>query len=246
MPVKVRSSKTISNKGGVKIAVHSEAGQGKTMLAASCPKPVVILCERTGADSLTEENILDVWGDKKGITTDIPIIEAYTSKDIEAAIDFVRESDDYETVIFDSVSEMSKIRLKEILPNHKDGRQAYGEMALAVDTLIREMRDDDKNWLFLFHSGREDVYDEEGEPSATQFVPAFEGQKMQNEFPFLIGDIYCLLTEFDDKGEPIRMLRTRTGDTAYYAKNRRGRLEELEVPHMGSIFWKLTRKAKRK
>lgn len=242
MSVKVRSSKTISNKGGIKIAVHSKAGMGKTMLAASCPKPVVILCERTGADSLTERNIREVWGDKKGITYDIPIIEAYTPAEIEEAIDFVRASDDYETIIFDSVSEMSKIMLKEELPNHKNAMQAYGLMAQNVDKLIRDMRDDPKNWVFLFHSGREDVYDDEGEPSSTQFIPGFEGQKMNNEFPFLIGDIYCLVADFDEQGEEKRMLRTRTGDTTYYAKNRRGLLDELEEPHMGRIFWKLTKK----
>lgn len=246
MAVKVTSSKKLTHKGGVKIAVHSAAGMGKTMLAASCPKPVVILCERTGADCLTEKNIRDVWerdGElRKGIVTDIPIIEAYTTKDIEAAIDYCRASDDYETIVFDSVSEASKIRLKEELPNHKNGMQAYGEMANGVDALLREMRDDPKNWLFLFHSGKQDVYDDEGNAASTEFIPGFEGQKMNNEFPYLIGDIYCMVAEFDDQGEEKRMLRTRTGDTAFYAKNRRGLLDELEEPHIGRIIWKLTRK----
>lgn len=242
MAIKLRSSKDISNKGGVKIAVHSKAGQGKTMLAASSPKPVVILCERTGADSLTERNIREVWGDKKGVSYDIPIIEAYTTAEIEEAIDYVRSSDKFETVIFDSVSEMSKIRLKEELPNHKNAMQAYGMMAQHVDQLIREMRDDPKNWVFLFHSEKEEVHDDEGEAYSTEFVPGFEGRKMQHEFPYLIGDIYCLVSEFDDNGQEKRMLRTRTGDSAHYAKNRRGLLDELEEPHIGRIFWKLKKR----
>lgn len=246
MSIKIRSSKTISHKGGIKVAIHSLAGMGKTMLAASCPKPVVILTERTGADCLTEANIKDVWSVdgklKKGIVTDIPIIEAYTTSDIEEAITFCRNSDDYETIIFDSVSEMSKLRLKEALPNHKNAMQAYGVMAAHVDQLIREMRDDPKNWVFLFHSEREDVYNDEGEASSTMYVPGFEGQKMQNEFPYLIGDVYALVSEFDDEGQENRVLRTRQGDSTYYAKNRRGRLDELEEPHIGRIFWKLNRK----
>lgn len=244
MAIKIRSSKVIANKGGVKIGVHSSAGMGKTMLAATCPKPVVILTERTGADCLSPENIKSVWGKAKGITYDIPIIEAYTATDICEAIDYCRKSHEYETVVFDSVSEMSKIRLKDELPKHKNAMQAYGVLAIDVDNLMREMRDDPKNWVWLFHSDKEDIYNDEGEASATQFVPGFEGQKMNNEFPHLVGDVYCLVSEFDEEGVEKRMLRTRTGDTAFYAKNRRGRLDELETPHMGSIFWKLKSKNK--
>ena len=137
---------------------------------------------------------------------------------------------------------MSKLKLKEELPQHKNMMQAYGAMANSVDDLLRAMRDDKKNWLFLFHSDANEVYDDEGEASSTIFVPGFEGQKMQREFPYMIGDVYCMVSEFDDQGEEKRMLRTRQGDTAYYAKNRRGRLDELEEPHIGRIFWKLTKK----
>ena len=246
MAVKLRSSKDIANKGGVKIAVHAAAGMGKTMLAASCPAPVIILTERTGVDCLTEENIRDVYGDAKGITYEVPTIEAYTSADFEEAVEYCRKSKKFKTIIVDSVSELSKIKLKEELPDHKNMMQAYGSMAQHVDSLIRAMRDDPKNWLFLFHSEKEDVYNDEGEASSTVFVPGFEGKKMQGEFPYLIGDVYCMVTEFDEDGEEKRMLRTRQGDTIFYAKNRRGRLAELERPHMGSILWKLSRKQSKK
>lgn len=245
MPVKVKSSNQLVGKGGIKIAVHSAAGMGKTMLAATAPNPIVIMTERTGVDSLSEENIRDIYGDQKGITYDIPIIEAYTPKAIEEAIEYCRNSD-YETIFLDSVSEASKLRLKEELPNHKNAMQAYGIMAQDIDDLLRETRDDDKNWVYLFHSVKVDVYDDEGEPSATNFVPGFEGQKMNNEFPYLVGDVYCMLSDFDDNGEEIRVLRTRQGDSPYFAKNRRGRLNELERPHLGSIFWRLRRAAKKK
>ena len=244
MGVKIKSSSEIADKGGVKIAIHSAAGMGKTMLAATAPKPVLIRTEKTGADGLTEANLKSVYEDEKGITYDIPIIEAYTMKDIEAAIEFCRTSDEFETIVLDSVSEMSKLLLKEVLPQYKNGMQAYGDMANQIDDLIRAMRDDDKNWVFLFHSDKSDVYDDEGEPSSTQFIPGFEGQKMNNEFPYLIGDVYCIVNEFDDAGEEVRKLRTRTGDTPFYAKNRRGRLDELEKMHLGYIFWKLLKSKK--
>ena len=244
MAIKPRSSTKISDSGGIKVAIHAAAGMGKTLLAATAPNPIIILTERTGADSLSPANIEAVFGGQKGITKDIPVLEAYTTKEIEEAIEYARGSD-HETIVFDSVSEMSKIRLKEEMPKHKNGMQAYGQMASDVDVLLREMRDDDKNWVFLFHTDTEEVYDDEGEPSATLFVPGFEGRKMGREFPYMIGDIYCIVNEFSDEGEEKRMLRTRQGDTASYAKNRRGRLDELERMHLGSLFWKLKRKTKK-
>ena len=242
MAIRIKSSKKVTSRGGIKIAIHSAAGMGKTMLAATAPKPIIILTERTGDDCLSEQNIKAVFKGVNGITTDIPIIEAYTVSAIEEAIEYCRNSDDYETIFLDSVSELSKLKLKEEAPLHKNKLQAYGEMADHVDDLLRAMRDDKKNWVFLFHSDKNDVYDDDGEASSTVMVPGFEGQKMLNEFPYLIGDVYCMVSEFDDQGEEKRMLRTRQGDTAYFAKNRRGRLDELEPPHIGRIFWKLTKK----
>lgn len=244
--MKIVSSNKLAEEGGVKIVVHGAAGMGKTMLAASCPKPLLILTEKTGADSLTEENIRKVYGNQKGITYDIPVVEAYSTADIEKAINFARESDEYQTIVIDSVSELSKLRLKEERPNHKNQLQAYGMMAEDVDNLLRSMRDDDKNWLFLFQSGVFEVYSDDGEASHTQFVPGFEGQKLKVDFPYLLGDVYCMVAEFDDEGIEKRMLRTRQGDTVFYSKNRRGKLKELEPPHIGRIFWKLTRKSKTK
>lgn len=247
MAVKIKSSNLLVGKGGIKVAVHSAAGMGKTMLAATCPKPVIIMTERTGVDSLSEKNIKAVFGDQKGITYKIPVIEAYTIPDIEEAIDLVRNDDRFETVIFDSCSEMSKIKLNDALPKHNNKLQAYGELALDVDHLLREMRDDEKNWVWLFHSGRDELFDDEGDAVGTTIIPNFEGQKLNTEFPFLIGEVYCIVSEFDeDTGKETRMLRTRQGDTAYVAKNRRGGLDELEPVHMGRIFWKLRGGSKKK
>tara|TARA_A200000159_G_scaffold19571_2_gene16170 strand:- start:1938 stop:2690 length:753 start_codon:yes stop_codon:yes gene_type:complete len=240
---RVKSANDLAGKGGVKCAIYSDAGGGKTLLAATAPRPLVIMVEKTGADSLTTENIKRVYGDQKKITYDVPVIEAHTVEQFDEAVNFVRESKDYDTIIVDSMSELSKIRLKDELPHHKNAMQAYGVLAQEMDDMVREMRDDDKNWVFLFHKGREDTYDEDGEKSGTQYVPDFEGQKMNHDFPYLIGDIYFIDVDPDDEsGNPARRLRTAKGDTAYLAKNRRGGLDILEDMHLGKIFWKLKKK----
>ena len=67
--------------------------------------------------------------------------------------------------------------------------------------MLRELLDSDKNIVYLFHSHKVEVYDEEGNPSGTNYVAGFEGQKMKTDFSHLVGDIFCIVNDFDDEGE---------------------------------------------
>ena len=236
--MKIVSASDIKKSSGVKIAVHGAAGMGKTMLAATCRKPLVILTEETGADSLGKENILRVFPDEKLITTDIDFLPAYTPSKFKEATEIALKSE-YETIIFDSISEACKLLLSDEKANYTNQMQAYGKMAEKIDILLRTLRSSEKNIVLLFHSKRvEDSYNEEG-GSVVTYVPGFEGRVMTDEFPYLFGDVYCLVNEFDDEGNEVRRLRTRQGDTLYFAKCRSGVLPELCPPHIGKIIKKL-------
>lgn len=236
--MKLVSAQQIVQKGGVKIAIHSQAGMGKTMLAATARRPVVILTEKTGAACLTEANIKKVFGDQ-AVTTNIAVAEAYTIEDFEEAIEVLSEDERFDTIFIDSASELSKMLLKRAIPNYKNKMQAYGDMADEIDRFIRSLNDCPKNVIFNFHSVDHNIYDEEGDPCGTVKVPGFEGQKMRTDFPFLNGDIFCVVNDFDDEGEEVRMLRTRQGDTPHYAKNRSGSCNELEPMHIQKLIDKM-------
>lgn len=236
---KIISSTKITHEGGVKMAIHSAAGVGKTILTATLKKPLIILTEVGGAESLNKDKIKEIYG-KDAVSTNIPIVPSYSVADFEEALAEYLNDDRFDTIVIDSVSELSKLLLKEITPKHKNKLQAYGEMAEHIDDLIRGLNKEEKNIVYLFHSVAQETYDEDGEPSSTVVVPSFEGQKMRTEFPFLNGNIFCLLIDYGDDGEPQRFLRTRQGDTIYYAKNRNGMLDELEPPHLQKLINKLT------
>tara|TARA_R110000851_G_scaffold39729_7_gene100732 strand:+ start:8822 stop:9577 length:756 start_codon:yes stop_codon:yes gene_type:complete len=239
------SAQSITQKGGIKVAIQAIAGMGKTMLAATCTKPIVILTERTGATCLSEANIRKVYGND-AVTTNIPVVEAYTIADFEDALDKLMADKRFDTIFIDSTSELSKMLLAKAKPNYKNKLQAYGDMAEQIDIFIRSLNDAPKNIVFLFHSVASDSWDEEGEPMGTVMVPGFEGQKMKTDFPFLNGEIYVMVNDFDDDGEETRMIRTRQGDTNTYAKNRSGTLNDIEPPHIDKLFAKLRGSAPKK
>ena len=236
--MEIKSASAIRRVGGIKIAIHAAAAMGKTILTATLKKPIIILTERTGASSLSLKNIKAVYGES-AVTTKIPVVEAYTVAEVEEAVAKLSKDKRFDTIVFDSMSELSKMLLKEAIPNYKNKLQAYGDMADQVDEFIRSLNSCKKNIVFLFHSVASESYDEEGDPIGTVMVPGFEGQKMKADFPFLNGDIFCMVNEFDDEGNEKRFLRTRQGDTIHYAKNRSGGLKELEEPHLEKIFAKL-------
>ena len=236
--MKIVSAQRLTQIGGVKIAVQAVAGMGKTMLAATAKKPIVILTERNGVTCLTEPNIRKVFG-KDAVTTNVPVVEAYTVEAFEDAIGNLMDDTRFDTIFIDSVSELSKMLLTKAKPNYKNKLQAYGDMAEQVDMFIRSLNDAPKNIVLLFHSVACESWDEEGEPLGTVMVPGFEGQKMKTDFPFLNGEIYVMVNDFDDEGEETRMIRTRQGDTNTYAKNRSGTLNDIEPPHIQKLIDKL-------
>lgn len=134
--IKIISSRKPTNRFR-KVGIFGRPGYGKSMLAATAPKPLVILTEPGGADSLTEDNIIKVFGppvsvqqmaktlmteDKMPkekaeayakalqICYDIPRIEAFTKIALDEAIDFVCSSEaaEYETIILDSGTKASE------------------------------------------------------------------------------------------------------------------------------------------
>ena len=238
MPVKVKLASKVAREGGVKLAVHAAAGMGKSMLAATLTKPVVILTERTGADCFSDENIRQIYGGKGN--TKIGVVEAYTIEDVEEAFTELVEDERFDTIVLDSASELSKMLLKLAMEGTTNKMQAYGMMADNIDELLRNLIDCPKNIVFLFHSHKVEVYDEEGNEMGTNFVAGFEGQKMKTDFSHMIGDIFCIVNDFDDQGEETRLLRTRQRDTPFYAKNRSGMLKDLEPMNLQAIIDKLS------
>ena len=235
MAIKIRSSASGYKQAGCKVCIYSGAGVGKTMTAAATsPDPLVIMTERGGEASLSKRNIEKVYGkDTPGINYDVPIIQAYTSSQVDEAIKYAKASD-HKTIVFDSGTELSKILFRYYCKD-SDKRGAYGEMFIETDRILRGFQKISKHVVILCQKAR--TSDED--TGITLYGPSFEGLAMQNDFPYLYGDIFSLEIDEEDDEELTRVLRTCTLYSSYIAKNRSGVLDDFEEPNLTKLFAKL-------
>jgi len=77
--------------------------------------------------------------------------------------------------------------------------------------------------------------------------PQIEGGKTGRELPAIVDQIITMnWVDFGD-GKPVRVfVCTNPNPWGYPAKDRSGRLEQLEPPHLGALIEKLTRPGARK
>jgi len=221
MAIKIQHTSDIKNQG-VKCVVYGGAGVGKTRLCATAPTPIIISAE-SGLLSLAEVKI--------------PFIEISTLAQLDEAYNYLKKSNDYETICLDSLSEICEVLVEQSLPNFKDARQAYRELSSAVMPMLRKFRDiKGKNTVFT--SKLITVKDEEtGKVTEELFLP---GKVLPSQVPYMVDELFCL--QVDRKGNQI--LQT-TPDRTRFCKDRSGALLPIEEnPNLTTIFNKILEKTK--
>jgi hypothetical protein len=74
----------------------------------------------------------------------------------------------------------------------------------------------------------------------TIWVPQIEGSKAGNELPGIFDEIISMVSLKDDEGNPYRAFITgQVNQWGYPAKDRSGRLEMIEKPHLGELMAKI-------
>jgi len=218
MAIKLTSTKATASH--VKCLVYGEAGMGKTVLAGTAPSPLIISAE-SGLMSLAD--------------FDIPVIECLSKADVDEAYHYAIESD-HETICLDSVSEIAEVVLAGEKKSHKDGRKAYGVMNDLMIPLIRNFRDiKGKNIYFTAKQIR--LVDEAN--GITSYAPSLPGKYLNNNIEYFFDLVMCLRIGEDEEGEKYRYLMTQP-DLYYQAKDRSGKLNEVEQPNLTDIFKKIT------
>ena len=206
MAIKIKKTSDVK-LNGVKCVVYGGAGTGKTRLCATAPRPIIISAE---------SGLLSLSG------TDCDYIEISKLEDLDAAYNHLRDSKDYDTICLDSLSEICEVVLDTIKINHKDKRQAYGEMADAILPMLKRFRDI-KGKHVIFTSKLVTKQDEEsGMITQELFIP---GQVLPNQVPYLVDELFCL--QRDRKN--LQVMQTQP-DRMRFCKDRSGALEALEKP----------------
>jgi hypothetical protein len=214
--IKIQKTRDVKAQG-VKCVVYGGAGVGKTRICATAPKPIIISAE-SGLLSLSE--------------VDCDFIEIKKLKDLDDAYKYLKDSEDYETICLDSLSEICETVLAELIPNFKDKRQAYGEMAEAIMPMLKRFRDL-KGKHVIFTSKMIRVQDEESLKITEElFIP---GKVLGNQIPYLVDELFYL--GVDRKGGQV--MNTKPSRSAF-AKDRSGALNAVEKPTDGNTEINMT------
>ncbi|RKZ94831.1 MAG: AAA family ATPase [Gammaproteobacteria bacterium] len=219
MAIKIQNTSDISIDS-VKCVVYGGAGTGKTRLCATAPKPIIISAE-SGLLSLAD--------------VDCDFIEINTLKQLDEAYRALKDSNEYDTICLDSLSEIAEVLVAELKPQFKDGRQVYMALADAMMPMLRRFRDiKGKNTIFT--SKLIVRTDDEGNVNSHDLL--VPGRVLPAQIPYMVDELFCL--QVDRKNVPF--LQTRP-DRLRFCKDRSGALEANEEPNMTAIINKIMNKA---
>lgn len=217
---RLKPASQMAQQNGVKCLMYGCAGTGKTPLIGTCPRPVAVMTE-AGALSVRNQNF--------------PCFQAFTGKEIMEFFDWAHRSNEtknYDTIAVDSLSQLAEIILKEELKQNKDGRKAYGEMARAVMHIAETLFFMPKKHIYLISK----LVEEKDEKGVMTKRPLFPGNKLTADLPHLF-DEFWYIGKQQVPGQPQPVLAIRTKETfGIVARDRSGKLQELEQPHLGNLF----------
>lgn len=225
---------------GVKLLVFGESGYGKTMLAATLPRPLLLSAE-AGLLSLTKSNIERVYGaGRADICYDIPTIKISSFEDIQQAFLFITNpanncKEQFDSIALDSLTEIAEQCLNNAKRSVKDPRQAYGELIEKMQTLIRSFRDIPGFNVYMSSKMSRNKDEVTG---ITAYGPSMPGAKLGPELPYFFDEVFKLAIGKDQQQQEFRYLLTQP-DMQNIAKDRSGMLEQMEYPHLGMVINKI-------
>lgn len=213
---------TEAKANGVKILVYGMAGAGKTTLCATLPQPIILSAEG-GLLSISD--------------ADLPFIEITSMADLMEAFEWASSSEEaksYESIALDSISEIAEVVLNYERKQTKDPRQAYGAMQEQMADIIRGFRDLPGRNVY-FSAKCEKSQDESGR---VMYAPSMPGNKTGQSLPYFFDEVLALRIEKDNEGNTHRALMCDS-DGLWQAKDRSGKLEAWEAPHLGAVIDKI-------
>lgn len=223
MHVQLRSTFGYGRNAGVKCAVYGKAGRGKTRLCATSPQPVIISAEG---------GLLSLAGYQ------LPYIEIRNVNDLTNAHQWAlqsREARQFATICIDSISEVAETVLANAKGQVKDPRQAYGELADQMMNTIRAFRDL-QGYNVVMTAKQDYVKDEQ--TGIVMNAPSLPGKTLTKEFPYFFDELFKLDIGKTPDNVEYGFLRTRPSFNDE-AKDRSGRLDEIEEPNLTKIFAKI-------
>ena len=133
MKLKIQKLREAVARQGVNLLVYGPTGVGKTHLVGTLPENmrVLVLNADQGLRTLVD------------LRPDIDVVPVESIADMNDALDALETPGviaEYDCVVVDSLSEYAQTVLAEVLPQHKNGMQAYGELGRTVSAVVSRLK----------------------------------------------------------------------------------------------------------
>lgn len=253
----ITADERAAERGGVKALILGPYGIGKTSLLRTLDAPSTLFVDGEAGDLAVQDVPSDTirpltWPDCRDLAAFIggpnPALPDHAPYS-QAHHDAVAGSFDpkliekYETIFVDSITKLSRLCL-QWAQQQPDAFNAQGKPDLrgAYGLLGREML----GWVtqlqhargknVIFTCAMEQAKDDFGR---LVWEPHIEGSKTGRELPGIVDEVISyVLTDFGD-GVPVRAFVTnKNNDQGLPAKDRSGRLDPIEQPHLGKLIAK--------
>lgn len=264
MAVKILSVKQSVENNGLKALVHAPAGTGKTVLCATAQEPTLIISAEAGLLSLNR-NSKDFETSPSFDPDKCSVVEVKTLEELSEVFDLLhdqvskrdkegniiytkdldengdkipersKEHMEYNWVALDSITEIAEVVLRNELSKSKDPRKAYGNLQQVVIALLKAFRDLPFYNVIMTCKQQRVTDDVTG---VSSYVPMMPGAKLTQQIAYLFDEVWCLRVARDDDGEIFHYIQS-VRDNQFEAKDRSGKLTEMEPPSLRMLWDKI-------
>jgi hypothetical protein len=256
----ISAEERLAESRGIKAAIFGGSGQGKTSLLWTLPADRTIFMDLEAGDLAVEGWTGDTirprtWQECRDFAAFIggpnPALrdeQSYSPAHYAMACEQFGDPaklDRYETLFVDSISVAGRLCFqwcrgqpeafseKSGKPDIRGAYGLHGREMIAWLTHLQHTRG--KNIIFV------GILDEKLDDfNRKVYVPQIDGSKTGLELPGIVDEVLTLTALKDEQGQLRRALVCQTlNPWGYPAKDRSGRLEMVEEPHLGRLFAKI-------
>lgn len=256
----ISADERLKQQTGVKLAIFGSYGIGKTSLLKTLDDPTLCLDFEAGLlavqDWIGDSISMRTWEEARDIACLIgsanPAINAdsaYSQRHFDIAKTKYKDCNfaKYKCIFIDSITIASKLCLtwcKSQPEAHSeksgklDNRAAYGLLASEMSAWLSQfqhIQDKDVILVGLLEQKQDEF-------NRTIWMPQIEGSKTTNEIPGILDEVISMVPMKSESGKLERKFVCHTlNSNGYPAKDRSGRLDEIEEAHLGKLLQKIKR-----